>query len=103
VFFGLLWKIRWRTEGDSNPRYAMNVYTLSRRAPSTTRPPVLIDHKLKVAITHWPEIAKAKSAILTEIGQPCLIGPCPPAGPSSRHSWQSYRPSASPRHRRADV
>ena len=30
----------WRTEGDSNPRYALNVYTLSRRAPSTARPPV---------------------------------------------------------------
>src|SRR5690606_28700867 len=27
--------------GDSNPRYAIHVYTLSRRAPSTTRPPVL--------------------------------------------------------------
>src|SRR5690606_31517869 len=32
----------WRTEGDSNPRYAIHVYTLSRRAPSTARPPVLI-------------------------------------------------------------
>jgi phage-related protein len=27
----------WRRERDSNPRYAINVYTLSRRAPSTTR------------------------------------------------------------------
>src|SRR6188472_4003566 len=26
-----------RRERDSNPRYAMNVYTLSRRAPSTAR------------------------------------------------------------------
>ena len=25
---------------DSNPRYAFDVYTLSRRAPSTTRPPL---------------------------------------------------------------
>ncbi len=33
-------KESWRTEGDSNPRYACDVYTLSRRAPSTTRPPV---------------------------------------------------------------
>ena len=32
--------IVWRTEGDSNPRYACDVYTLSRRAPSTARPPV---------------------------------------------------------------
>ena len=29
-----------RTGRDSNPRDAINVYTLSRRAPSTTRPPV---------------------------------------------------------------
>ncbi len=27
---------------DSNPRYAFDVYTLSRRAPSTTRPPLLV-------------------------------------------------------------
>ena len=31
----------WRRGRDSNPRYAINVYTLSRRAPSTTRPPLL--------------------------------------------------------------
>jgi hypothetical protein len=31
---------RWRTGRDSNPRTAINRYTLSRRAPSTTRPPV---------------------------------------------------------------
>ena len=30
----------WRRGRDSNPRYAINVYTLSRRAPSTTRPPL---------------------------------------------------------------
>ena len=27
---------------DSNPRYPLEVYTLSRRAPSTTRTPLLI-------------------------------------------------------------
>ncbi len=27
---------------DSNPRYPFGVYTLSRRAPSTTRPPLYI-------------------------------------------------------------
>ena len=27
----------WRRRRDSNPRYAINVYTLSRRAPSTAR------------------------------------------------------------------
>ena len=30
-----------RREGDSNPRYAFGVYTLSRRASSTTRAPLL--------------------------------------------------------------
>src|SRR5699024_702884 len=56
----LLWTNPWRTEGDSNPRYAMNVYTLSRRAPSTTRPPVLFEPANRNA-------CKAKSAILAEV------------------------------------
>ena len=30
----------WRRERDSNPRYAINVYTLSRRAPSAAQPPL---------------------------------------------------------------
>src|SRR5690606_37425392 len=30
----------WRRGRDSNPRYAFGVYTLSRRAPSTARPPL---------------------------------------------------------------
>ncbi len=30
----------WRRGRDSNPRNAINVYTLSRRAPSATRPPL---------------------------------------------------------------
>ena len=33
----------WRRERDSNPRNAINAYTLSRRAPSATRTPL---HKL---------------------------------------------------------
>ena len=32
----------WRSGWDSNPRYAFDVYSLSRRAPSTTRPPLRI-------------------------------------------------------------
>ena len=32
----------WRSGRDSNPRYAFDVYSLSRRAPSTTRPPLRI-------------------------------------------------------------
>ena len=30
----------WRMEWDSNPRYAFDVYALSRRAPSTARPSI---------------------------------------------------------------
>ncbi len=30
--------VKWRRERDSNPRYAFNVYSLSRGAPSATRP-----------------------------------------------------------------
>ncbi len=31
---------KWRSGWDSNPRRALDPYTLSRRAPSTTRPPL---------------------------------------------------------------
>ena len=33
-------RIKWRTGRDSNSRWALDPNTLSRRAPSTTRPPV---------------------------------------------------------------
>lgn len=33
-------KVQWRSGRDSNPRYGFAVYSLSRRAPSTTRPPL---------------------------------------------------------------
>lgn len=36
---------RWRSGRDSNPRYAFDVYSLSRRAPSTTRPPLRMSWK----------------------------------------------------------
>jgi hypothetical protein len=39
-YTGLGGKGFWRTRWDSNPRYPFEVYTLSRRAPSTARPPV---------------------------------------------------------------
>src|ERR1039457_2372100 len=34
---GRCWIVHWRRERDSNPRYAINIHTLSRRAPSTAR------------------------------------------------------------------
>ena len=36
-----------RREGDSNPRYALGVYTLSRRASSTTRASLLLHSFIK--------------------------------------------------------
>jgi hypothetical protein len=36
---------RWRSGRDSNPRYGFAVYSLSRRAPSTTRPPLRMSWK----------------------------------------------------------
>ena len=44
---GLLlhFRLRWRSGRDSNPRYGFAVYSLSRRAPSTTRPPLRIRWK----------------------------------------------------------
>ena len=34
---GRCWTFYWRRERDSNPRYAINIHTLSRRAPSAAR------------------------------------------------------------------
>ena len=31
---------KWRIGRDSNPRYPLEVHTISNRAPSTTRPPI---------------------------------------------------------------
>ena len=38
----------WRRGRDSNPRYAINVYTLSRRATSTTHPPLRFDMRCTI-------------------------------------------------------
>ncbi len=40
----------WRSGRDSNPRYAFDVYSLSRRAPSTTRPPLRIALEVRLPI-----------------------------------------------------
>src|SRR3546814_6017275 len=37
----------WRSGRDSNPRYGFAVYSLSRRAPSTTRPPLRMHRKAR--------------------------------------------------------
>ena len=43
----------WRRRGDSNPRYAFGVYSLSRRAPSTTRPPLRMLWKVCALAPVW--------------------------------------------------
>ena len=65
----------WRRERDSNPRYAINVYTLSRRAPSATRTPLRIssrhfiryqfvnpcyDKKGRVCLKNWQRIIRLR-------------------------------------------
>ena len=40
IFYLKIRALIWRRGRDSNPRNAINVYTLSRRAPSATRPPL---------------------------------------------------------------
>lgn len=49
-----------RRERDSNPRYPFEVYTLSRRAPSTTRTPLLFKNS-RAEITNF---IKAKKIFL---------------------------------------
>jgi hypothetical protein len=57
AFFALLCIAPWRRLRDSNPRYPLEVYTLSRRAPSTTRTSLL----LKAANVHLVTIARTGS------------------------------------------
>ncbi len=39
-FLKKLYPDEWRRERDSNPRDAINAYTLSKRTPSATQPPL---------------------------------------------------------------
>ena len=57
----------WRSGRDSNPRYAFGVYSLSRRAPSTTRPPLRMRRKgcaLALGVgecKHWRTASNARN------------------------------------------
>ena len=53
-----------RSEGDSNPRYAFGVYTLSRRASSTTRASLLCSCSV---------IATAKVGVIFQLGKYVVI------------------------------
>ena len=53
----------WRRKRDSNPRYAINVYTLSRRAPSTTQPPL----RMRERINQLRSSCNAKQAYFSNL------------------------------------
>ena len=59
-----------RKEGDSNPRYAFDVYTLSRRASSATRAPFLFlaeaETKFSVAADLIPALRLQRYCFLSE-------------------------------------
>jgi hypothetical protein len=48
--------IYWRRERDSNPRWAFNPYSLSRGAPSATRPPLRDINNLILQAGLYPKI-----------------------------------------------
>ena len=48
-----------RKEGDSNPRYAFDVYTLSRRASSTTRASFLELRSIAIRVASYNFFCKA--------------------------------------------
>ena len=47
---------KWRIERDSNPRYALDVHTISNRAPSTTRPSIQGDILFILFCGTWQEL-----------------------------------------------
>ncbi len=53
-----------RKEGDSNPRNALGVYTLSRRASSTTRASFLIDSHAVRTVRGSKKLYKISSFLL---------------------------------------
>jgi hypothetical protein len=55
----------WRRGRDSNPRYGITVYTLSRRAPSTTRTPLRFFTTSLPCLTGWGVSGSA---------DPCRVG-----------------------------
>ena len=60
---------RWRSRRDSNPRYGVTVYTLSRRAPSTTRPLLRMSVCANSALIERGQ-ARSDRAPLARVGLP---------------------------------
>ena len=110
VWMGCLETGRWRSGRDSNPRYAFGVYSLSRRAPSTTRPPLRMPGRQRPSVRGaaaqggviavrsaqhldlGPGVGFAQSAEHRgQVAEPVPAGDNGPGiapGPSSRHSDQ---------------
>ena len=53
-----------RREGDSNPRYPLGVYTLSRRASSTTRASFLVDSEVYSLSIESKLVCKNRTLVL---------------------------------------
>ena len=63
----LLWrpfKAYWRRERDSNPRYPLGVYTLSRRASSTTRASFLVNPNVYRLYVSLKLVCKNRTLVL---------------------------------------
>ncbi len=106
----------WRMGWDSNPRYAFDVYALSRRAPSTARPP--IRRARTIVRARPPRNPRPRPFSLSRRtaprpGSAAATWRCPPARsrdeaaawpappaparcPGRRSAWQSSHPAAPP-------
>ena len=65
----------WRSGWDSNPRRAFDPYTLSRRAPSTTRPP-LRRRAVSMAVARAQKDARCRGTPGVSRGEPGKRNPC---------------------------
>lgn len=98
----------WRSGRDSNPRYAFDVYSLSRRAPSTTRPPLRMlgkaaspspTHALPQAAPACHDVAMIRSPLLpraTRFAAALMV-------PLLSAASDSPPPQAAPRPSTADI
>ncbi len=77
----------WRRERDSNPRWAFNPYSLSRGAPSATRPPLQFI-TLCCAFVQWVLRPIPGSALLRASCPPPLRGRPAADQNRSRQFWQ---------------
>ena len=65
---------KWRRGRDSNPRYGVAVYTLSRRAPSTARTPLQIKMRFSPCASGPPAAVRQKPKSNVRPGAASLTG-----------------------------